>query len=100
MPETPAPDDIRILVCTGCGRTEPYPTGLPWDLNPSEHCGKCPPWRCEDCGEMSAAHALCPCWARFDNLPMADIKGLLTLDGFQLDHRPPTAEEQPGDVDA
>lgn len=72
-------DDLRdpILACRGCGRTKPAPTGDPTDLFPSEHCGDCPPWTCETCGNACSAAALCPCWTALDGLPLADIKALL-----------------------
>lgn len=73
-----------ILACKGCGRTKDGPTGDPTDLFPSEHCGECPPWRCKDCGEMSSAEALCPCWVQFKDLPFADVKAHMAAAGFGL----------------
>ncbi|MFB7732799.1 hypothetical protein ACFC08_00065 [Streptomyces sp. NPDC056112] len=75
-----------ILACKGCGRTKPGPTGDPTDLFPSEHCGDCPPWTCEDCGEACSAASLCSCWVRLDTLPLADVKAVFAADGtFSVD---------------
>jgi hypothetical protein len=80
-----------ILACTGCGATKPSPTGDPTDVCPSAHCGECPPWRCEDCGQMSSAADLCPCWTRLDHMTTADIKALFAADGtFNLGGLGPT----------
>jgi hypothetical protein len=73
---------VTILACTGCGATKPAPTGDPSDHYPTEHCGKCPPWICEDCGETSSAADLCPCWQRFDDMPFADVRAALAGLGF------------------
>jgi len=79
------PPDIQavtpILTCKNCGRTMREPNGTPNDISPSEHCGDCPPWRCEDCGGMSSAADLCSCWTRFEGMPLADIKALFAEDG-------------------
>ncbi|MFE1451970.1 hypothetical protein [Streptomyces olivaceoviridis] len=69
-----------ILACKGCGATKPEPDGTPTDLFPSEHCGECPPWTCEDCRETCSATNLCSCWTRLDTLPLADIKALFAAD--------------------
>lgn len=71
----------RILTCTNCRRTMREPNGTPNDLFPSEHCGDCPPWRCEGCGEMSDAENLCSCWISLEGMPLADIKALFAADG-------------------
>ncbi|MEU3613456.1 hypothetical protein ABZ725_14230 [Streptomyces sp. NPDC006872] len=71
---------MTILACNGCRRTKPEPTGDPTDLFPSEHCGDCPPWTCETCGETCSAAALCSCWVSFDGMTTADIKALLAAD--------------------
>lgn len=70
-----------ILTCSGCGRTASELPGNPNDIAPSEHCGECPPWTCEDCGEQSSAAALCSCWIQLDQLAPADIKALFAEDG-------------------
>ncbi|GLP64372.1 hypothetical protein TUSST3_09920 [Streptomyces sp. TUS-ST3] len=75
-----------ILTCKGCGATKLYPTGDPTDLFPSEHCGDCPPWICEGCGETCSAVALCSCWVQLDTLLLADVKALFGADGtFSVD---------------
>ena len=74
--ETPQPG-----ICLGCGAITPTPDGATPDPTPSEHRGQCPPWRCDDCGEMCSAADLCSCWIRPDQLPLADIKALFAGDG-------------------
>lgn len=70
-----------ILTCLNCGRTMRQPDGTPNDLYPSEHCGQCPPWRCETCGEMSDTENLCSCWISLEDTPLADVKALFAADG-------------------
>lgn len=70
-----------ILTCLNCRATKPEPTGTPTDFYPSEHCGECPPWCCEDCGQMSSADKLCSCWIVLADLPFADVKALFAADG-------------------
>lgn len=71
-----------ILACKGCGATKPEPDGTPTDLFPSEHCGDCPPWRCDACAETSSAASLCSCWVRLDKLSLADVKAIFARDGI------------------
>ena len=71
-----------ILACKGCGATKPAPDGIPTDLFPSEHCGDCPPWTCETCGQECSATALCPCWVSLDGMTIADIKAIFAADGM------------------
>jgi hypothetical protein len=73
-----------ILTCRGCGATKPEPTGTPTDFFPSEHCGDCPPWRCEDCGEMDSAAKPCGCWTDLTTMPLADIKALFAAADSRL----------------
>lgn len=80
MTDVPTP----ILACLGCGRTKDGPTGDPSDLFPSEHCGQCPPWTCDTCGQTCTAQALCPCWLSFDGMAFADIKALFAASGLGL----------------
>ena len=70
----------EMLACKGCGRTKPGPTGDPTDLFPSEHCGHCPPWICEACGETCSFASPCGCWISVDGMPIADLKALLAAD--------------------
>lgn len=79
--------DTERIVCLGCGRTAPEPQGDPTDLAPSQHCGECPPWRCESCGEMCSATDLCSCWTSLDGLPLADIKALMALGDMSVGGR-------------
>lgn len=71
----------ELLTCTNCGASKPGPTGDPTDLFPSAHCGQCPPWACEDCGQACSATALCPCWTSLDTMTTADIKAIFAGDG-------------------
>ena len=71
-----------ILACKGCGATKPAPDETPTDLFPSAHCGDCPPWICESCGQWCSATALCPCWLSFDGMSVADIKAVFAADGM------------------
>jgi hypothetical protein len=79
------PPDVQaitpILTCLNCGVTMRELNGTPNDLFPSQNCGDCPPWRCEDCGEMSSATDLCSCWISLEGMPLADIKALFAADG-------------------
>jgi hypothetical protein len=80
---------MTILACKGCGRTKPGPTGDPTDMFPSANCGQCPPWRCEDCGEMCSAEALCSCWTRLEDLSFADVKAAFAGIGLSLSKAAP-----------
>ena len=79
----------RVLVCKGCGATQVSvsdPPATPAEMSPSEHCGNCPPWECEWCGEMcSAPPNLCSCWTKIDGLPLADIKALMAQADLSVD---------------
>ena len=72
---------MTLLACKGCGATKPGPDGTPTDMFPSEHCGDCPPWTCEDCGNPCSSAALCSCWISLENMPLADMKALFAADG-------------------
>lgn len=57
------------------------------DLGPDvpprpERCGQCPPQPCADCGAPD--NAPCFCYLHIDQLPLADLKGLLALDNISL----------------
>jgi hypothetical protein len=72
-----------VLACLNCGATMPSaasPPETPVDVTPSGHCGDCPPWRCEDCGETCSAAAPCSCWIKLGGMPLADIKALFAND--------------------
>jgi len=70
-----------ILACKGCGHTKDHLTGDPSDVFPMEHCGECPPWRCEGCGEMDSAAKKCSCWIDITTMSHADVKALFAADG-------------------
>lgn len=61
--------------CLNCGAD----AGTENPPNP-QHCGNCPPWRCDQCGEMCTPAALCSCWIDLSGLPLADVKALFTDD--------------------
>ncbi|MEU0937607.1 hypothetical protein [Embleya sp. NPDC005971] len=75
---------MSIMTCRGCGATKPGPDGTPTDCFPSEHCGQCPPWRCETCGDMCSASDLCGCWITFEGMAFADVKAHLAAAGFDV----------------
>ena len=54
------------------------------DENPPnpQHCGNCPPTRCEDCGGICdwQSGALCSCWTSTEDLSLADLKALFADD--------------------
>ena len=54
----------------------------------AEHCGKCPPWRCEDCGEMDAPPPnSCSCWVPLAGLALADIKSVFAKADLSIEVR-------------
>ena len=59
--------------CRGCG------TQVDGDVPTPDHCGECPPWTCDACGESCSMAAPCPCWISLEGMALADIKGLLAL---------------------
>lgn len=70
-----------MLACTACGRIKDGPTGDPTDLFPATHCGDCPPWLCDGCGEMDSAAQHCRCWVSLEGMSLADQKALFAADG-------------------
>lgn len=70
-----------ILACKGCGATKDHLTGDPSDVFAAEHCGECPPWRCDGCGEMDSAANHCSCWIDITTMAPADVKALFAADG-------------------
>lgn len=57
------------------------------DENPPSdggHCGQCPPWRCEDCGQMCSSSNLCSCWIDLTVMSMPDIKALFAAADSEL----------------
>lgn len=77
-------DELKLR-CLGCGRMEAGVLGDPTDIAPSIHCGHCPPWTCEWCGEICSMEKSCSCWISLEGMAMADIKGLFALDGLSLE---------------
>lgn len=67
-----------MSVCHGCGRFN-------GEGNPdANHCSDCPPWRCEDCGQMDSAANPCPCWVSLEGMSMADLKATFAQAGLSL----------------
>lgn len=67
--------------CTGCGAPTDPTCPQP------QSCGQCPPATCEECGGVNhiATGRMCECWINLDNLPFADVKGLLALGGLSVE---------------
>lgn len=91
---------MTILACAGCGATKPGPTGTPDDLFPTEHCGDCPPWACDTCGEICSARSLCSCWLTFDGMSLADIKAVFAADADSSEPDEPVFDIKPQIGDA
>lgn len=73
------------IVCTGCGT----PTGSHWPETPVPcRCEKCPPEKCDTCGQMDSVGNRCPCWVPLEGMAHADIKALFAEIGLGLS--PPT----------
>lgn len=62
--------------CRGCGAEVGAGNPVP------DHCGECPPWTCDACGQPCSMADPCACWVSLEGMPLADIKGLLALGGF------------------
>lgn len=76
--------EAEHVICLGCGATAIGPQGDPTDVGPSQHCGKCPPWICDDCHETSSMDAMCSCWINVDGLPLADLKAIFALGDMSI----------------
>ena len=70
-------------ICDNCGSQ--LPDGHP----AANYCGKCPPHRCNDCGEMDSMQTPCKCWVDVADIPFADLKGMFARDGLGLDSAVP-----------
>lgn len=71
---------VPHLICKGCGTTANGPHGSPTDVAPSSHCGNCPPWDCEWCGQLNDMLNPCSCWISLEGMALADIKALFASD--------------------
>jgi hypothetical protein len=80
----------------GCGESREKHNGEqcgPSCISAPSHCGECPPWRCEECGEMDAPPPNhCKCWTTFEGMAPADIRGLFAASGFDTSAPYPTGE--------
>ena len=70
------------ILCKGCGRLRGHDDQIPTP----DHCDKCPPWRCDKCGEMDSMASPCSCWVSLMGMPMADIKALFAAVDMGLTH--------------
>lgn len=64
--------------CKGCGHLVPNGEG---STPPPDHCGNCPPWVCDGCGQLDSMTQPCSCWVAVDHLPLADLKAVFASDG-------------------
>ncbi len=74
--------------CTGCGSSDygQWYDGSGPGVAVTEHttpswCDRCPPRRCDDCGEDRTLTRLCSCWLPFDGMALADIRAVFAADG-------------------
>ena len=71
-----------MSACLNCGAAS-----MPGMASPA-HCGKCPPWRCEDCGEMDAPPPnSCSCWTALEGMALADIKAVFAAADLSIEVR-------------
>lgn len=57
---------------------------MPSCMYPPEHCGKCPPWTCAECGEKCSAEDLCSCWTSLEGMNLADLKAVFAASDMSL----------------
>lgn len=55
-----------------------------------DHCGSCPPWTCDECGQPCSMADPCACWISLEGMALADIKALFAAIDLGLT-LPPTA---------
>jgi hypothetical protein len=65
-------------LCLNCG------ADVGDDMPRPAHCGQCPPWECDGCGQMITSDNLCACWVDLTGMPIADIKALFAATDSQL----------------
>lgn len=72
---------MRVKTCEGCGCLISWTDATPEPIE--EHCAACPPWTCDDCGEIDsyAGEPRCACWVSVEDLPLADVKAIFAADG-------------------
>lgn len=58
------------VICRGCGAS------MGSDVPVPDHCGQCPPWTCDSCGQLCSMAEPCPCWTPLDGMCLADLKAL------------------------
>jgi hypothetical protein len=81
-PDPRTPD--AAIFCLGCG----VPAGTAASNPVPSHCGHCPPWTCDDCGQPCSMADPCACWISLDGMALADIKALFAASDLSIDRRP------------
>ncbi|AGM28164.1 hypothetical protein MASS_1562 [Mycobacteroides abscessus subsp. bolletii 50594] len=64
---------MSAINCLGCGSE----VGQDGQCPRPEHCGNCPPWDCDECGQQCSISTTCGCWIFFEGMNLADIKAVL-----------------------
>jgi hypothetical protein len=73
--------DGEAICCLGCGAA----TGARWPETPvPNHCGKCPPEVCDQCGQPDSAAKPCACWTPLEGMAHADIKAIFAASDLGL----------------
>lgn len=68
--------------CQGCGHVS---NASPAETPRPAHCGHCPPWVCEYCGEWDSLNGpCCCCWTSLDGMALADLKALFATSDMSL----------------
>lgn len=69
--------------CQNCGHIS---SDSPEDSPPNpSHCGNCPPWICDGCGQTCSFAELCVCWIPLDDMALADIKAVFAASDMSID---------------
>lgn len=65
--------------CRGCGDPRTADEPIP------EHCDKCPPWLCDQCGQLDSYANKCGCWTELEGMNLADLKAAFALGDLSLE---------------